>query len=228
MLAGFILFLFPLASSAQQTIFNVPSADVAQWREIFLQHESQFRPWDPGAFWGGTHYVSLGVGANTEIDATLFNTSAPASNNISLGIGFKTVLPLLSQEFPKQELKLTVGQLVPIGLEGNDIGSWTYGHLSFKLPKVNTRLTAGVSYGTRQIFGRDAVAFIGGIEQPITERFSLIADYYSGTHALGFLILGASLALDHDLSLYLGYQIPNNARCGRAGLVFEVAKHIRF
>ncbi len=223
-----ICILSVLPNKAQQTIFNVPSADIAQKREIFLQHESQFNPFPNNQFWSGTHYGTLGIGFNTEIDATLFNVSTPSSDNISLGLGFKSAIPILKEELPKQEIKLTVGEMIPISLQGEGVGNWTYSHLSFKLPKVKTRLTAGASYGTKQIFGRDTISFIGGIEQPITKKISIVADYYSGTHALGFFIPGFSYSPNPDLSFFLGYQMPNNRRCGSQGFVFEFAKHIRF
>lgn len=215
-------------SCAQQTIFNVPSADVAQRREIFLQHESQFKPYPNDEFWLGTHYGTLGVGFNTEIDTTLFNVSNPSSNNIALGVGFKSAIPILAKEFPQEEIKLTVGEMIPISLEGQGVGNWTYSHASFRIPKLKTRITAGASYGTKQIFGRNAVSFIGGLEQPITKKISFITDYYSGTHALGYFIPGLSYSPNPDLGFFFGYQIPNSRGSGPPGFVFEVAKHIRF
>ncbi len=50
-----ILILCTLKSYAQQTVFNVPSADVTPAQKVFLQHESQFKPYNPNAFWQGTH-----------------------------------------------------------------------------------------------------------------------------------------------------------------------------
>lgn len=209
---------------AQQTIFNVPSADAVPDGEVFLQHESQFRPWEPGSFWLGTHYAAYGIGRNTELDATLFNVSSPASDNVVLGIGAKKVFPVLESRFPKQELKVTVGQMIPVSLQGDGVGNWSYAHASMRLPRLKTRLTAGVSTGTRQIFGRTTVGFIGGYEQPVTKNLSLIGDWYSGTHANGFFITGFSYALPKRFNFYGGYQIPNNKRCGRSGLVIELSK----
>lgn len=227
-LCVFCFIFSALPDEAQQTIFNVPSADIAQKREIFLQHESQFNPIPNDQFWSGTHYGTLGIGYNTELDMTLFNVSTPSSDNISLGLGFKSAIPIFTKELPKQEIKLTVGEMIPVSLQGEGVGNWTYSHVSLKLPKIKTRLTAGASYGTKQIFGRNAVSFIGGIEQPITKQFSAVADYYSGTHALGFFIPGISYSPNPDLSFFLGYQIPNSSRCGNPGFVVEFAKHIRF
>jgi hypothetical protein len=209
---------------AQQTIFNVPSADVTPPGRVYLEHESQFRPWGADRFWLGTHYTAIGVGKNTEIDVDLFNVQSPASDNISLGVGFKSVLPLWKRRWPERELKLTVGSMVPVSLEGHGVGNWTYVHASGRLPRLRTRLTIGAQAGTRQIFARNTAGVIAGVEQPITRRLVLIGDWFSGTHNNGFLITGFSYALTPTTTLYCGYQIPNNPRAGRSGLVFELSK----
>lgn len=210
-----------------QTVFNVPSADVTEKGHLFLQQEGQFRAWNPDAFFVGTTYASYGVGKNTEIDANLFNVGAPSSNNTVLGVGFKTVMPIagLKEKFPQREYKFTVGTNVLIGLEGNGVGNWSYAHLSGRVPKVNTRLTAGVNYGGRQVFGEDSVSFIGAIEQPVTKKLGLIADWYSGDeHFAGFLIPGISYVLPKNCTIYAGYQIPNTPSNGTSGFVVQLAK----
>lgn len=224
-LGGLLLTVSPIAH-AQQTIFNVPSADVTPKGRVFLQHESQFRAWRPGRFLINTEYTAIGIGHNTELDITLFNINSPPSDNITMAVGFKSALPLLQDKFPEREVKLTVGSSVPISLQGNGVGNWSYSHLSARVPKLNTRVSAGVSYGTRQIFSRQVIAAIAGIEQPVTKRMSVIADWYSGTHDLGLLIAGVSVALPKDTNLYIGYQLPNNKRCGRQGVVVELAKFL--
>lgn len=212
---------------AMQTIFNVPSADVTPKGKVYLLEEAQFRGWNPDAFYVGTTFTTLGIGHNTEIDATLFNVGAPATQNISMGVGFKSAIPIpgLKEKFPEREFKFTVGSNVLIGLEGNGVGNWTYAHLSGRVPKVNTRLTAGVSYGGRQVFGENTAAFIAGVEQPITKKFNLIGDWYSGSeHWAGYLIVGGSYAISKNTTIYAGYQIPNSPRVGASGFVLQVGK----
>lgn len=221
------LYFSCLQANAQQTVFNVPSADVTEKGHVFVQEEGQFRGWNPDAFFQSTSYTALGVGHNTELDATLFNVGAPATQNISLGLGFKSAIPIpgLKDKFPKREFKFTIGSEMLLGLEGNGVGNWTYGHLSGRLPKLNTRLTAGVSYGGRQVFGKDTFAFIGAVEQPVTKKLTLLADWYSGAeHFAGFLIVGGSYAFSHNVTLYTGYQIPNTVNNGSSGFVVELAK----
>ena len=203
-------------SFAQETIFNVPSADITEAGMIFFQHESQFSN-NFGLF---TNYGAYGIGKNTEIDITLFEVGTHNVRNENLGIGFKKIFPL----HEKSETKLTFGHLIPISLRGNGVGGYTYSHLSTRLPKIKTRLTSGFLIGTTTILGRDFICYIGGIEQPNTKRFSLITDWHSGKHAYGFLITGFSYYFGHNSTLYAGYQIHNNRANGPNGFVIELAK----
>lgn len=214
-------------TNAQQTIFNVPSADVTPKGHVFLQEEAQTTPWNTDTAYLGTTYTAVGIGHNTELDATLYNVGSPATQNISLGVGFKSAIPIpyLKEKFPEREFKLTIGSDMLLGLEGNGVGNWTYAHLSGRVPKLNTRLTAGISYGGRQVFGINHTSFIAGVEQPITKKLTLIGDWFSGSeHFAGYLITGFSYALPKNTTLYAGYQIPNSPRVGTSGFVIELAK----
>ena len=215
---------FTSPAYAQQTIFNVPSADVTAKNKNFLQHESQFRAKDPDQFFNATNYFARGIGANTELDATLFNVGSPASKNAALGLGFKTVFPLENFAAKKYQPKIIFGSQIPFSLQGNGVGHWIYSAANATIPQSNTRLTAGISSGTKQIFGESVTCFIGGFEQKITEDFSFISDWYSGNHSLGIWATGFSYALPQDFVFYGGYQIPNSKKVGKNSFVIEVAK----
>jgi len=209
---------------AQQTIFNVPSPDTLDRGKVFVQHESQFRGWDPDRFWLGTHYLALGAGRDTELDMTLSNVRAPYAGAPVLALGFKKGFPVFTERWRERELKLIVGQMLPISLGNGGVGNWSYATFSGRLPVLKTRLSGGYSTGTKQLFGRTTVGFIGTYEQPVTKNFSLIGDWYSGTHSNGLFIPGFSYACPKQVSLYAGYQIPNNRESGRSGFVLELAK----
>lgn len=214
--ASSILVFQQTSSLAQQTIFNVPSADVTEKGMIFLQQEGQFS----NKFGLFTGYSAYGIGRHTELDLTLIGIGTNNVANEVLGIGFKSSLPL----HEKTETKLTYGTLIPISLRGKGVGGYTYSHLSTRLPKSNTRLTAGGFVGTTTVFGRDFICFIGGIEQPITEKFGLIMDWYSGKHSTGFLIPGFYYSFPRNTTLWVGYQIHNNKANGDNGFVIELSK----
>ena len=211
-----IVFLSGNNAFAQQTIFNVPSADVTEKGMIFVQHESQFSD----KFGLHTEYGAFGIGKNTEIDVTLFGVGTRDVRNEFLGIGFKKFI-LLNE---KNETKLTFGSLVPISLRGNGVGGYAYSHLSARLPKLKTRFTAGGFVGTTIVHGRDFISFIGAIEQPVNKNFGLQIDWYSGKHATGFLIPGFYYNFSKNSVLWVGYQIPNNRANGRKDFVIELSK----
>jgi hypothetical protein len=215
------------AAYAQQTVFTVPSADITPKGKLLIEQESQFRPWKPGAFWNGTIYAMYGVGHNTEACLTLFNVSSPPSNNVTLGTGFKSAIPIpgLKEKYPAREFKFTVGSEVLASLENRSAGNWSYATLSGRTPVTNTRLTAGISVGTKDIFGVNTTSFITAVEHPVTKKLTIIADWYSGQeHFAGFLISGIHYLLPKDMELYAGYQIPNSSRNGKSGFVLELAK----
>lgn len=210
------IFLLQSKVFAQQTLFNVPSADVLEKGQVFIQHESQFSN-NFGLF---TNYASLGIGKYTELDLTLFGVGTKNIRNEVLGVGFKTALPIHKES----ETKFTFGNVIPISLRGNGVGGYAYSHLSTRLRKLKTRFTSGILIGTTTLFGRDVVSYIGAIEQPITKKFGLQVEWHSGKHANGFLIPGFYYELLKDTVLWLGYQIPNNSTNGDDGFVLELSR----
>ncbi len=220
------IMVFATLTEGQQTVFNVPSADPTPTGSVYLEHETQFRFWKPGRYWHGTDYFAYGLSNGTEADVTLYNTSAPASDSVAVGVGLRSVFALFNKAHPKREFKFTIGGQALISAQRQGTGYWAYAHGSGKMPKTKTRLTAGVSSGTRQLFGQTTrLHFIGAAEQPLSERVSIIADWFSGPHAQGVLTAGASFSLNKTTTVFAGCQRPNNkAAAGGKGLTFELSK----
>lgn len=219
-------FMLTGLAQAQQTIFNVPSADTTPKKRYFIQLEEQFRPYKP-QFGNGTIYNCYGISDNTELNLTVFNANAPSTHNLTLGSGFKSaiLIPKLKNKYPKREYKFTVGSLVLSSLNGQGTGNWTYAHLSGRIPKINTRITAGISYGTKHVFGSDKTAFIGAIEHPVTEKLTLQSEWFSGNeHFGGYLISGFNYKLPKDQCIIIGYQVPNSSQVGKTGFVVQYSK----
>src|SRR5438874_13468026 len=128
-LALLTLILWSVSSQCclgQITIFNVPAADMTPKGQIWQENEGQFRPFPPDEFYLGTHYSALGLGHNLELDITNLNIGAPFTKNLSLGVGGRTIIPILPKRLPKNELKFMAGELIPISLAGTGVGSGTY------------------------------------------------------------------------------------------------------
>ena len=114
-----VVIIFALLSqiynaSAQQTIFNVPSADLTPKGKIFFQHQSSFS----NRFANFDNNFVYGLGKNIEFDLTLFGVGTHSVRNEVLAPGFKAVFPISE----RTKTKLTFGHLIPISLIGNGVG----------------------------------------------------------------------------------------------------------
>jgi hypothetical protein len=214
-------------AEAQQTVFNVPSADVTDKQSFFYQHQSGPRFWLPGRSWTMTNNLGYGIGHHTELDATLIGLDAYKGRtgwdrDTALGLGFKTAWPILPKKLEAQELKVVVGELIPVEFSGRSVGSWSYSEVSGRVPKLNTRLTAGVNYGTKQIFGTPQFSYMLAYEQPLNRHWMLQGDWFSGTHAQSCFIPGIVYSFKSGTMLSFGYQIPNPGSISRSAFVFEL------
>lgn len=93
-------------ASAQQTIFNVPSADVTEKGHLFLEPEAQFSD-NFGLFTG---YVAYGIGHHTALNLTVTGVGTHNVRDELLCLGSKTYVTLHKES----ETKLTAGYLIPI------------------------------------------------------------------------------------------------------------------
>jgi len=215
------LLLSSAEAGAQSLIVSVPSTDVTPAGKAMIAHESQVNAWSqPGVYWNSFTFGTVGVGHNIELAATLYGVSRPGSGNVALAVGYKHRIPLAPGSL--WEPTVAVGQMIPLSLSGLGVGTWTYGAASLRLPGLKTRLTGGPSYGTRQIFGRTAVSAFVGLEQPLSRRVSLIADWFSGRHDLGALVPGVQFNVSHALIIIGGFKIPSSSRAGPPSALVEV------
>jgi hypothetical protein len=213
--------IFSLTTHAQQAIVNMPSADITPAGQVFLMHETQVRPQPSGRYWYGTNFFTYGVGKNTELAVTTYNHGTPAAPNSAVGIGFKSAIPLFKERAANYEIKLTVGQMLIINTSQRGLGSFSYAHSSFKIPKSQTRITGGISVGTRELFKKNTAHFIGAIEQKLNKRFYLVAEWFAGRHDFGFFVPGVLYHPTPRTVVVVAYKIPNHPANGKAGIVAE-------
>ncbi len=211
----------PRACPAQSLIVSVPNTDVTRDGVTMIAHESQLNTWSqPYPYWNSFTFATRGVGSGIELAATLYGVSRPGSGNVALALGYKHRVPLAPGS--PWEPVVAFGQMLPASLSDGSVGTWTYGVASARVPGLKTRLTAGPSYGTRQIFGRTALSAIVGVEQPLTPRLSLVADWFSGGHDLGALVPGVQINASHALIVIAGVKLPNSERAGPISALLEV------
>jgi hypothetical protein len=224
-------FLFALPIFGQQTIFNVPSADIAVKTDWFFQHQTTTRVWNPGRSWVQTNAFGYGIGHSIELDATLFNLDVKDAKDSTLSVGFKASVPLL-RNTAKMPLRLVVGDMFefterPLDntrLRNPHEGNWAYVMLNTELPRLKTRLTGGLTDGTKVLFGQRANGFLGGLEQPLSNRWTFQVDWFSGHHELAYWIPGVVYRFRERWMLSLGLQVPNRTTVGSRAIIVELTR----
>ncbi len=215
--------LAPSMGAAQSLIVGIPNAETTPRGRFALTHESQALLFKQPVAWNSFSFLTYGVSDHVEASLSLTGLSAPRSGELSIGAGFKWVAPLFESAAPAWELRATVGASALFSLDRAAVGGWGYAHGSFRIPRAHTRITAGLSYGSEELFGQGQtpVAAMVGIEQPITDWFWLVADWYSGHHALGALIPAVQFNVGR-FALIAGYKLDNDRARPSDAVIFEV------
>jgi hypothetical protein len=217
-LAAALVFLSALSafSLAQQTIFNVPSADVLDKGKTYLEADALGRPQDP-SFSFFTMRGVYGFGSNIEAGANFGGFAASGRS-----VPFATV-NIKWQPWHNDNLAFTTGAFGLFYLRGSrdgDPAALGYGEASYKLP-TNTRLSVGGYWASSGYAAPDPQAgALIGFEQKINDHLNLIADWLSGNNALGYFTPGVSVPLG-NWTIYAGYSIKNGDSKGNA-ILFEL------
>ena len=193
-------------SRAQETIFNVPSGDVLDRGKVYGELDFTFRPNDGTKVY--TPRIVIGVGHRLEIGLNVNGIVTP-------GVLQTTLSPTIkwkSYDGGGNGWAFFVGDdlFLPVQNRGYKAGNYIYAEFT-KTWKTKTRTTLGGYNFTRDVVAPAQRA--GGqfaIEQPVGDRLTLAADWYTGTHALGYITPGIILKATSKLTLYGSYQIGNS------------------
>lgn len=224
---------------AQQTIINAPSVDQTPEGRVFALHETQWRDWGGESFWQTTHFLTYGVTARVEAALTVYNVGTPLKRYAAVGLGWKTAQPLdfLPAAARRWSPVLGAGQMVPLSLRGRGAGLWSYAQGSVRVPRLQTRLTAGVSNGPANLFGTHTTHLVTSYEQPlhalghrlggrvghVVEHMALLGEWWSGRHEFAEFVPGVNYH-HKALVLILGYKLGNAPGTRGDGVIVEVGR----
>jgi hypothetical protein len=216
--AGVFLFAaLALPLRAQQTIYNVPSADVLDPGKVYAEVDELFRPTDP-EFSSTTVRGVVGVVPRIEAGVNFGGLVSPGPVVPTANVAVK-IQPLKIGDFA-----VTVGGFGLFYLRGSEDGNPAgqgWGHLSYRLPGIGTRITVGGWYASA---GYARPGSTGGalaaLEQPLSfiKGLSLAADWWSGKNAIGYVSPGLVYGFGH-WTAYAAYSIKNGDSTGNAGLI---------
>lgn len=219
-----VLFGSVVRVSAQQTVFNVPTADILDGGKVYFEIDMSFKINDQEALRKFSSFVPrvvIGAGKNVEVGVNL-------TGNVQPGTDTTTLVPSIKWRFyqnRKKDLVFFAGQnfYMPVRNRSYNFGSYTYIALSKTLNK--TRLTAGGFVFSKHVVAPNAVRGGGqfAVEQSITHRLTISADWFTGKHANGYVTTGAAYKLTKKLTGIAAYSFGNsNLSKGNHYMYFEL------
>ena len=201
---------------AQQTIFNVPSADVLDSGKLYLEVDELFRPTDP-RFSSTTVRAVLGLFPHVEAGVNLggFNAPGPTVPTATLAV---KVQPVCVGGF-----SLTAGGygLFFLDADDGDPAGLGYGFASYRIPGLGTRVEVGGWYSSAgYALPRSTGGALATFEQPLpwVQGLSIAADWWSGENTIGYFSPGL-IYTTSSWTAYAAYTIKNGDPEGNGGLI---------
>jgi hypothetical protein len=210
-----MLIAFGIAAFAQSSIFFVPTTDTQEKKSLYLSLESyaHFDKYEKGGFQTYGHSIVYGVSKNVEIGVNYYFTDDIDGSGHELQPNIKWK----AYENADKGVAVAVGSVVFVPLNdnaGNKTSAQFYTNASktFKSAK-DLRLTVGIytMANIDQAFGTKTGVLVG-VEQPITKRLTLVADWTSGNNRLGYSNVGFSYGIKKSQNLAMAYTFGNSVR----------------
>jgi len=191
---------------AQETVFDVPSADVLDKGKVYFEQDVTARPVNPVATF--TSRIVVGIGGNIEAGVNFDGptTDAPFELVISPTIKWRA----WKKENSGWSFFLGDNLLFPATHRTYDAGNYAYAFFS-KIWKNGTRLDlGGYDFTAHVVANANRAGGQFSLEQPISKRITLALEWYTGNHASGYVDPGATFKLTSKITLYTAYQIGNS------------------
>ncbi|MFC5408330.1 hypothetical protein ACFPMF_03360 [Larkinella bovis] len=218
-----------LTVEAQQTIFNVPSSDITPANRIMAQVQVDFNREQVRSM----STLDYGLNHQWEIGLNLYHFGYQPAEHHWLRNDTTTQIPYAPQLLLNAQKAFDLTENLHLGLGGQTginvpaqhktawVG-WAYGNLAYDVADKHYKTVAGVYGGNhRYLADGPTVGIHLGIDAGIWyEKVHVLADWASGTHDYGQLMVGAEVYLGKHLPLALGWRRSNQD--GEQALVLQL------
>lgn len=223
--ATVLLTLLPkTAAFGQSTLFNIPATDVVSKKKVYLEFDflSHFESHADGGFQIYAPRAVFGVGKGVEIGVNVAAVDAFAPDQPIY------ISPNAKWKFYNNEdngVAISAGGLLytpVVHRAGADTYGFIYSVVSKKVKAdYGPRFTGGgyVLPGLANGAGTPGGAIVG-YEQPLAQRVTFVADWFSGKNAFGYVTPGFSFTLPKSSLLNVGYSIGNRGTGNNALFVY--------
>ncbi|HLO00798.1 MAG TPA: hypothetical protein VK208_20230 [Pyrinomonadaceae bacterium] len=214
-----------LDARAQQTVFNVPSTDVLELGKAYFELDITAKPNNSLTIKSFSSFVPrfvAGVGGGVEIGLNVLG-------NIQPGRDTTTLVPAVKWRIYQGKdngWTVAVGNnfYIPVRERSYRFGTFSY-VTTQKTLTTKTRLGFGGHLFSRQVAAPNAIRAGGQftLEQTLTDKLNLNADWMTGKHANGYFTSGLSYKLTGKLTGLAAYSIGNaDARKGNHFAYLEI------
>lgn len=205
-----IFHAFATGADAQQTVFNVPTADVMDKGKVYVEFDASFKTNNDDVLRKFSSFVPravVGTGGNVEIGLNL-------TGNIQPGADTTTLVPSVKwrvYQNKKRDVAIFAGNnfYIPVRNRSYKYGTYTYAAIAKTIKK--TRLTAGAFVFSKNVAAPNAARGGGqfAVEQTINSKLTLAADWLTGKHANGYFTPGVIYKPHPKITAYFSYSIGN-------------------
>jgi hypothetical protein len=219
---------------AQQNFFNVPSSDITKAHGVFFQQQANVL--SDGVQSNTT--LTYGLGSNLEVGVNFLGVALNNREKLIFNDTVKPYSPLAALNVQK---KIPCSEQVSFGIGGQfgldrlaKGGAYVYANSIVLLPRTGTKVVMGLYTSSDGFFGKETrnvvetetlrtVGIQSGVEQRIwRDKLTFQADFISGKHSLGQLVVGAAFSVTKNWVISSGYQIPTFNSLARNGVVLEL------
>lgn len=191
---------------AQQTVFNVPSADVLERGKAYAELDITYQHSSESASF--TPRIVVGIGHNMEAGLNMNGFGVP-------GQQFFTPTPTIkwkAYDGKQNGWAWLFGDdlFVPVQNRKYDSGNYVWTELAHSW-KSGTRATFGVFHFTSGVVSSKAqVGAQFAFEQPVSKRVTFATDCFTGSSGVGYLTPGLVVKVTPNLTWYGTYQLGNH------------------
>lgn len=187
---------------AQQTIISVPSSEMLPAGEMVLKDSNRYHPIKDG-YASFTPSATVGVGHGIELFSGV-GTSISEGTVVRSDVGAKKVW------FLGNSTRLTTGGVVsPYLNQSAQPDTFIYAHLSQRIKKTRTTLTAGAYLDGRKSFP-DSTGVLLGVEQVIIpNKLRFVMDWLSTPDSYGRMGVGFKYRPVSTVSITTALIVPN-------------------
>jgi hypothetical protein len=201
------LALGAVAAPAQQTVFNVPSADVMDKGRTYMEWDASVG--DTAATLGLSPRSVNGLGHGLEGGVNVSSINFPESGSEVV------VVPALKWKFYENVQHGIVlfagGQLyLPVRKRTYTVGDAAYLEAAESF-KTGTRIGIGVyDFSAHVVDVANRAGVQASIEQAVTKRIGLATDWYSGNNSVGYVTSGLACKIGSQVTAYAAYEMGNH------------------